>query len=97
MISSKRVHIVAPRSDIAGLLLTPLTLGLHYLCFESMWELAQGVAAVIDDIERLNSMQQAAYEQCHTGFDWGDRGRTLYDAIRQPGNRQLRMQKGGRP
>jgi len=26
-----------------------------------MRELAQGVAAVIDDIDRLNSMQQAAY------------------------------------
>ena len=75
MISSKRVYIVAPRSGIVGLLLTPLTLGLHYLCFESMWELAQGVAAVIDDIERLNSMQQAAYEKCESGFDWSERGR----------------------
>jgi hypothetical protein len=48
-----------------------------------MRELAQSVAAVIDDIERLNSMQQAAYEICSTGFDWSDRGRTLYNAIRQ--------------
>jgi hypothetical protein len=37
-----------------------------------MRELAQGVAGVIDDIGRLNSLQQAAYEKCNTGFDWSD-------------------------
>jgi len=61
----------------------PLIPGLHYLSFESMRELAEGVAAVIDDFERLNSLQRAAYETCNTGFDWGDRGRTLTNAIRQ--------------
>jgi hypothetical protein len=66
----------------------PLIQGLHYLSFESMWELAQGVAAVIDDIERLNSLQHAAYEKCNTGFDWSDRGRTLYNAIREATSRQ---------
>jgi polysaccharide biosynthesis protein PslH len=80
-----RVPIAATRGGIAGL---PLTPELHYLSFESMRELAQGVAAVIDDIERLNSMQQAAYEKCNTGFDWSDRGRTLCNAIQQAVNRQ---------
>jgi glycosyltransferase involved in cell wall biosynthesis len=80
-----RVPIAAIRGSIAGL---PLTPGLHYLSFESMRELAQGIVAVIDDIARLNSMQQAAYEQCDTGFDWSARGRTLYDALRQAVNRQ---------
>jgi len=80
-----RVPIAAIRGSIAGL---PLTPALHYLSFESMRELAQGVGAVIDDIERLNSMQQAAYEKCDTAFDWSDRGRTLYNAIEQAGNRQ---------
>jgi polysaccharide biosynthesis protein PslH len=80
-----RVPIAAIRGCMTGL---PLTKGLDYLSFESMRELAQGVAAVIDDIERLNSMQQAAYEKCNAGFDWSDRGRTLYDSIRQAVNRQ---------
>jgi len=80
-----RVPIAATRGGIAGL---PLTPGLHYLSFESMWELAQGVAAVIDDIERLNSLQQAAYEKCDTGFEWSDRGRTLCNAIQKAVNRQ---------
>jgi polysaccharide biosynthesis protein PslH len=75
-----RVPIAAIRGSIAGL---PLTADRHYLCFESMSELAQGVADAIDDIERLNSLQQAAYEKCKNGFDWSDRGRTLYNAIRK--------------
>jgi glycosyltransferase involved in cell wall biosynthesis len=80
-----RVPIAAIRGSIAGL---PLTPGLHYLSFESMRDLAQGVAAVIDDIERLNSLQQSAYEKCDTGFDWTERGRILYNAIREAVNRQ---------
>jgi glycosyltransferase involved in cell wall biosynthesis len=80
-----RVPIAAIRGSIAGL---PLAAGPHYLSFESMRELAQGVAAVIDDIERLNSLQQSAYEKCDTGFDWNERGRTLCNAIREAVNRQ---------
>ena len=80
-----RVPIAAIKGSIAGL---PLTPGLDYLSFESMRELAHGVARVIDDIERLNSLQQAAYEKCDTGFDWSDRGRTLSNAIRQAVNRK---------
>jgi polysaccharide biosynthesis protein PslH len=55
-----RVPIAAMSGSIAGL---PLTPGLHYLSFESIRELAQGVVAVIDDIERLNSLQRAAYDK----------------------------------
>ena len=80
-----RLPIAALRGSIAGL---PLTPGVHYLSFKSMRELAQGVAAVIDDIARLNSLQQTAYEICETGFDWSDRGRSLCDALRQAVNQQ---------
>lgn len=75
-----RVPIAAIRGSIAGL---PLTAGRDYLSFESMQELACGVAAAIDDLERLNSMQRAAYAKCENRFDWGDRGRILCDTIRQ--------------
>lgn len=75
-----RLPIAAVKDSMAGL---PLTPGLDYLSFESMLELAKGVAAVIDDAGRLNSMQQAAYERCKAGFDWGDRGRILRDAVWQ--------------
>jgi glycosyltransferase involved in cell wall biosynthesis len=80
-----RLPIAAIRGSMTGL---PLTQGLDYLSFESMRELAHGVAAAIDDIERLNFMQRAAYEKCNARFDWSDRGRTLFDAIQQALNRQ---------
>jgi glycosyltransferase involved in cell wall biosynthesis len=86
-----RLPIAAIRGSMAGL---PLTQGLDYLSFESMRELAQGVAAVIDDVERLNSVQQAAYEKCERGFDWSDRGRALFDAIQQAVNRQRPAAQG---
>ena len=75
-----RVPIAAIKGSIAGL---PLAPGLHYLSFESMRELAEGIGTVINDIKRLNFLQQAAYERCSTGFDWSDRGRILSNAIRQ--------------
>jgi hypothetical protein len=75
-----RVPIAVISGSVAGL---PLTPGSHFLSYDSMGELAQGVAAAIDDIERLNSLQQGAYDKCNTGFDWSDRGRSLCNAIRQ--------------
>jgi hypothetical protein len=82
-----RMPIAAIKGSMAGL---PLAAGLHYLSFESMRELAQGIVAVIDDIERLNSLQQAAYKKCDVAFDWRDRGRTLCNAIRQALSAQTR-------
>jgi glycosyltransferase involved in cell wall biosynthesis len=90
-----RVPIAAIRGSMTGL---PLTRGLDYLSFESMGELAQGIVTVIDDTERLNSMQRAAYEKCKAGFDWSDRGRTLYNAIQQAVNQHRSAYQGsGRP
>ena len=80
-----RVPIAAISGSVAGL---PLTPGLHYLSFESMRELAEGIVAAIDDLARLNSLQRVAYERCTTAFDWSDRGRTLCTAIRQAMNQQ---------
>ena len=73
-----RVPIAAIRGSIAGL---PLTAGLHYLSFASMWELAQGVSDAIDNIERLNNLQEAAFAECRACFDWAERGRALHDAL----------------
>jgi polysaccharide biosynthesis protein PslH len=82
-----RVPVAAIAGSMAGV---PLEAGVDYLSFESMRELAQGIAVAIDDIEQLNSMQQAAYEKCDSAFDWRDRGRTLYDAIRRALSAQTR-------
>jgi polysaccharide biosynthesis protein PslH len=88
-----RVPIAAVKGGIAGL---PLTPDVHYMSFESMRELAQGVATVIDDIKRLNSLQRAAYDNCESAFDWGDRGRTLFDAIQRAVNK-VSLRQGNRP
>jgi polysaccharide biosynthesis protein PslH len=80
-----RVPIAAIRGSIAGL---PLTAGFHYLSFPSMWELAHGVSDAIDDIERLNDLQEAAYAECRARFDWAERGRALHDALLGTGHRQ---------
>jgi glycosyltransferase involved in cell wall biosynthesis len=84
-----RVPIAAIRGSIAGL---PLTAGLHYLSFASMRELAQGISATIDDIERLNLLQSAAYEKCSTGFDWDDRGRMLCKAMWEAASQRKRCE-----
>jgi glycosyltransferase involved in cell wall biosynthesis len=75
-----RLPVAAIRGSTNGL---PLTAGHDYLTFESMSALAQGVTAVIDDIERLNQLQDAAYQACEGAFDWADRGRSLAAALRQ--------------
>jgi glycosyltransferase involved in cell wall biosynthesis len=80
-----RVPIAAIKGSMTGL---PLTSGSHHLCFGSMRDLAQGVAAVIDDVDRLNALQQAAYEKCKTSFDWSDRGRALRNALQQAAERR---------
>jgi hypothetical protein len=80
-----RLPIAAIKDSMTGL---PMIPGLDYLSFASMRELADGVAAVIDDVERLNSLQRAAYEKCDSGFDWSDRGRTLCNAVREAIDRQ---------
>jgi glycosyltransferase involved in cell wall biosynthesis len=75
-----RLPIAAINGGIAGL---PLTPGRNFLFFASMRELAEGVVRVMDDFERLNALQRAAYERCEVGFDWSDRGRALRDAIHE--------------
>jgi polysaccharide biosynthesis protein PslH len=87
-----RVPIASIRGGMAGL---PLTEGRDYLCFGSMRELANGVAATIDDIGALNSMQRGAYRKCERAFDWSDRGRALCDAIRHAVNRKRRVVDDG--
>ena len=73
-----RVPIAAIEGGIAGL---PLTPGLNYLAFGSIRDLAYGVVATIDDVERLNVLQEAAYAKCSTAFDWRERGRDLHEAM----------------
>jgi len=86
-----RTPIAAIKDSMAGL---PLLHGLDYLSFDSMRGLAEGVAAAVDDIQRLNFMQRAAYDKCEKAFDWSQRGETLCDALRQTLHRQSNLPHG---
>ena len=62
----------------------PLTPGLDLYSFE----IDAGARARRHCCDRrhrssYDPMQQAAYEKCNTGFDWSDRGQTLYNAIQE--------------
>jgi glycosyltransferase involved in cell wall biosynthesis len=43
--------------------------------------LARGVLDTIDDVDRLNRLQERAYAACCDGFDWASRGRQILSAI----------------
>jgi hypothetical protein len=58
-----------------------------------MPELAQGVAAAIEDFELLNNLQETAYAECRARFDWAARGRALYNAMLQA-HRRLQNPEG---
>jgi polysaccharide biosynthesis protein PslH len=75
-----RVPMFAIRGSLAGL---PLTPNKDYFSFTSIGKLAHGVVTLIDDFDRLNSLQEAAYAKCGSAFDWSERGRILHEAIQE--------------
>jgi hypothetical protein len=52
-----------------------------------MREPAEGVTAVIDDFDRLDSLQRAAYRVCERDFDCTHGGRTLFNVMWEAGGR----------
>jgi polysaccharide biosynthesis protein PslH len=46
--------------------------------------LAHGVLEAIDDIDRLNRLQECAFDACNDHFDWSSRGRQIVSAIAAP-------------
>jgi glycosyltransferase involved in cell wall biosynthesis len=80
-----RLPIAAIHGSFVGV---PLAPNIDYLSFATASELAQGVVAAIDDLDRLNALQEAAYAKCSTAFDWAESSRSLYKAMRDAANRQ---------
>ncbi|HUZ74216.1 MAG TPA: glycosyltransferase [Stellaceae bacterium] len=69
-----RMPIAALDGSIAG---TPLRDRESVLFFSDQVSLAAGVIDAMDDVERLNSLQETAFKVCRDGFDWRSRGRNL--------------------
>lgn len=77
----ERLPIVGLSDAIAGL---PTTDGEGYLGAETLEKLLQLVCDVIDDTNRLNQLQNAAFSDCTSAFSWPSRGAGLAHAISDP-------------
>jgi len=70
--------ILAINGSAAGV---PLNNDESILLFPGQNELANGVIRSIDNFDKLNQLQNAAYSACCDQFDWRSRGERLASAI----------------
>ena len=73
-----RVPILALEGSVAGM---PLTHEESILLYPDQESLALGIVQSIDQIDRLNQLQDSAYRACADQFDWGSRGTMLSNAM----------------
>jgi len=73
-----RVPVFALSGSIAGV---PLRHGESVMLFPDHAALARGVLEAIDNLDRLNRLQERAYAACRDHFDWACRGRQIVSAI----------------
>lgn len=73
-----RMPILALAGSVAGV---PLRHDDSILLYDDYEALARGVLQVIDDCDRLNSLQDRAYAVCHDQFNWSSRGERLLSAM----------------
>ena len=75
----RRIPIVALETCVAGL---SEPVRRNVLTVPDLAALPSCVEAVIDDVERLNDLQQGAFHAAEQAFDWAERGRALHEALR---------------
>jgi glycosyltransferase involved in cell wall biosynthesis len=88
-----RVPVVALESCVEGL---PSSVQQYVLTAPDLPALLDQITAVIDDIDRLNALQQGAFDAAERAFDWAERGRAMREAIlaiRSPETSGLTAQK----
>jgi len=73
-----RIPVFALNGSFAGV---PLRHNESVMLFPDYAALAHGVLEAIDDVDRLNSLQEKAYADCRDHFDWASRGRQVLSAI----------------
>jgi glycosyltransferase involved in cell wall biosynthesis len=73
-----RIPVFALRGSFAGV---PLVHGDSVMLYPDHEALARGVLDSIDDVERLNRLQERAYAACRDRFDWASRGRQILSVI----------------
>lgn len=73
-----RMPILALDGSVAGV---PLRQDDSILLYQDYEALARGVLQVIDDCDRLNRLQNRAYDACRDNFNWSSRGEALLTAM----------------
>lgn len=73
-----RVPVASLAGSVAG---TPLVAGESILEFPDLTRLVEGVIETIDDLAKLNAVQEAAFRACEGRFAWADRGRALAETL----------------
>ncbi len=73
-----RLPVFALSGSFAGV---PLIHDDSVMLFPDNQSLAQGVLDVIDDVDRLNRLQERAFAACRDRYDWTSRGRQILSAI----------------
>ncbi|SKA30427.1 Glycosyl transferases group 1 [Enhydrobacter aerosaccus] len=76
-----RIPVFALSGSFAGV---PLIHNDSVMLFPDHRALAHGVLEAIDDVERLNRLQERAYLACRDRFEWASRGRQILSVITAP-------------
>lgn len=73
-----RLPVASLAGSVAG---TPLVAGESMLEYPDIRGLVEGVIETIDDLARLNELQEAALLACNGKFEWADRGSALAERL----------------
>jgi hypothetical protein len=84
-----RTPMLAVRQALAGMTLVD---DVHFIAADTLDQALDRLPAVIDDIDRLNLIQDTAFSYCENAFDWDDRARDIFGFARE-----LRERKGLQP
>jgi glycosyltransferase involved in cell wall biosynthesis len=74
-----RTPVFALRGSFAGV---PLVHDDSVMLYDDHDALARGVLETIDDLDRLNRLQERAFAACRDRFDWSSRGDQILSVIR---------------
>jgi glycosyl transferase family 1 len=84
-----RVPVAAVDESVSGMGM-PLIPGESILTYPDMLALSHGVLGALDDVERLNRLQQNAFVRCLGQFDWQSRGLRLLSEMSRLAAARLR-------
>lgn len=74
----QRVPMLALQTAMRGMTLRE---NQDFAAVDSLDEMVAEAGALVDDLPRLNALQNAAFDHCRGRFDWSDRGVDIVDFI----------------